>query len=89
MLDNAFLAVVVAAHRFGVRVRPELDPGEMMPVIESVPTGHVPSGNELDPSDERPVPRKSLAGYRRCDQRITAVWDWNRSPSPQSWKARA
>ena len=47
VLDNAFLAVVVAAHRFGVRVRPELDPGEMMPVIESVPTGHVPSGNEL------------------------------------------
>ena len=47
VLDNAFVAVIVAAHRFGVRVRPELDPGEMMPLIESVPTGHVPSGNEL------------------------------------------
>ena len=47
VLDNAFLAVIVAAHRFGVRVRPELDPGEMMPGIESVPTGQVPSGNEL------------------------------------------
>jgi hypothetical protein len=38
VLDNAFLAVIVAAHRFGVRVRPEFDPGEMMPAIESVPT---------------------------------------------------
>ncbi|HUC09697.1 MAG TPA: helicase-related protein, partial [Stellaceae bacterium] len=47
MLDNAFLAVIVAAHRFGVRVRPELNLGEMMPVIESVPTGQVPSGQEL------------------------------------------
>jgi Lhr-like helicase len=47
VLDNAFVAVIVAAHRFGVRVRPELDPGEMMPAIESVPTGHVPAGSEL------------------------------------------
>jgi DEAD/DEAH box helicase len=47
VLDNAFLAVIVAAHRFGVRVRPELAAGEMMPRIDSVPMGQVPSGSEL------------------------------------------
>jgi ATP-dependent helicase YprA (DUF1998 family) len=46
-LDHAFLAVVVAAHRFGVRVRPELETGEFMPRIDSVPMGQVPSGSEL------------------------------------------
>jgi len=47
VLDNAFLAVVIAAHRFGVRVRPELAAGEIIPRIDSVPTGQVPSGSEL------------------------------------------
>jgi ATP-dependent helicase YprA (DUF1998 family) len=47
VLDNAFLAVIVAAHRFGVRVRPELAGGEMMPRIESVPAGQLPSIAEL------------------------------------------
>lgn len=41
VLDNAFLAVIVAAHRFGVRIRPELNPGESMPRIEGVPAGPV------------------------------------------------
>jgi hypothetical protein len=46
-LDNATLATVVAAHRFGVRLRPELDPGDIMPIVESVPPGQVPAGPEL------------------------------------------
>jgi ATP-dependent helicase YprA (DUF1998 family) len=47
VLDNAFLAVVVAAHRFGVRVRPELGNGEDMPHITDTPIGQVPTGGEL------------------------------------------
>lgn len=47
VLDHAFLAVVVAAHKFGVRIRPELDPGESMPQIRGVPIGQVPTGSEL------------------------------------------
>jgi ATP-dependent helicase YprA (DUF1998 family) len=47
VLDHAFLAVVVAAHRFGVRVRPEFESGEVMPQIDSVPTGQVPAGPDL------------------------------------------
>jgi len=47
VLDHAFIAVVVAAHRFGVRVRPELDPGEAMPQIRGVPIGQAPTGAEL------------------------------------------
>jgi hypothetical protein len=47
VLDHAFLAVIVAAHRFGVRVRPELESGETMPRIDSVPTGRIPAGPEL------------------------------------------
>lgn len=46
-LDHAFLAVVVAAHRLGVRVRPELELGESMPRIDTVSIGQVPSGSEL------------------------------------------
>lgn len=47
VLDHAFLATLVAAHRFGVRLRPELDVGETMPAIDSVPSGQVPTGPEL------------------------------------------
>lgn len=47
VLDNVFLAVVVAAHRFGVRVRPELGNGEDMPHIADTPIGQVPTGGEL------------------------------------------
>ena len=46
-LNHAFLAVIVAAHRFGVRVRPELDPSESMPVIDGVPPGLAPGGAVL------------------------------------------
>jgi hypothetical protein len=46
-LNHAFLAVIVAAHRFGVRVRPELDQSESLPAIEGVPTGQSPSGAAL------------------------------------------
>jgi ATP-dependent helicase YprA (DUF1998 family) len=47
VLNHAFLAVIVAGHRFGVRLRPELDPGETMPIIDNVPTGQVPTGADL------------------------------------------
>jgi ATP-dependent helicase YprA (DUF1998 family) len=46
-LNNAFLAVVVAAHRFGVRVRPEFEQGESMPVVAGTPAGQIPGGHEL------------------------------------------
>jgi ATP-dependent helicase YprA (DUF1998 family) len=48
-LNQAFLAVVVAAHRFGVRVRPELDQSESMPEIDGVPIGEAPTGAQLIP----------------------------------------
>jgi ATP-dependent helicase YprA (DUF1998 family) len=48
-LNHAFLAVVVAGHRFGVRIRPELDQGESMPVLTGVPAGQVPTGPLLIP----------------------------------------
>lgn len=47
VLDHAFLAILVAAHKHGIRLRPELDSGETMPYIDSVPPGQVPSGFEL------------------------------------------
>lgn len=47
VLDHAFLAVLVAAHRFGVRLRPELGSGETMPQIQGVPSGNVPNATEL------------------------------------------
>jgi ATP-dependent helicase YprA (DUF1998 family) len=47
VLDHAFLAVITAAHKLGVRVRPEFARGESMPRIDSVPTGQVPTGAEL------------------------------------------
>lgn len=56
VLDNAFLAVVVAAHKFGVRVRPELELGDFMPHIDSVPVGQVPSGQELIQLMNSPCP---------------------------------
>jgi len=46
-LNNAFLAVVIAAHRFGVRVRPEFEQGESMPVVMGTPPGQLPAGAEL------------------------------------------
>lgn len=46
-LNHAFLAVVIAGHRFGVRIRPELDQSESMPTIDGVPPGQAPSGTKL------------------------------------------
>jgi ATP-dependent helicase YprA (DUF1998 family) len=55
-LNHCFLAVVVAAHRFGVRVRPELDQTEAMPVLSNVPPGSVPTGPDLIPLLSLPCP---------------------------------
>jgi hypothetical protein len=38
-LDNAFLAVLVAAQKFGVRIRPSLKSGEAMPRMDAVAPG--------------------------------------------------
>lgn len=46
VLNHAFLALVVAAHRFGVRVRPELDAGESMPIVRAA-AGQMPTGADL------------------------------------------
>jgi ATP-dependent helicase YprA (DUF1998 family) len=46
-LDNAFQGVVVAAHRYGVRVRPPLNSGEAMPPMAHVPSGTMPSPADL------------------------------------------
>jgi ATP-dependent helicase YprA (DUF1998 family) len=46
-LNLAFVAVVIAAHRFGVRIRPEFQQGESMPSLAAVPAGQVPGGADL------------------------------------------
>lgn len=48
VLDYAWLAVVVAAHKLGVRVRPELEGTEQsMPRVTEAPPGQVPQASEL------------------------------------------
>lgn len=42
VLDNAWLAVVVAAHRLGVRLRPELEGSEVMPRVSDTKPGAAP-----------------------------------------------
>ena len=46
-LDHAYLAVVLAAHKHGVRLRPELGEGETLVEIEGPSPGPVPSGIDL------------------------------------------
>lgn len=46
-LDAAWLAVVVAAHRLGVRLRPELGEAEVMPRVMGVKAGDIPSTVDL------------------------------------------
>lgn len=47
VLDNAWLATVVAAHRLGVRLRPELEGSEVMPRVFDTPAGAMPSTKVL------------------------------------------
>jgi ATP-dependent helicase YprA (DUF1998 family) len=47
VLDAAWIAVVVAAHRLGVRLRPELDGAEVMPRVMDVPSGQMPGASTL------------------------------------------
>lgn len=47
VLDNAFLAVLIAAHRFRIRVRPELEGAETMPSMPHIPAGQLPTGADL------------------------------------------
>jgi ATP-dependent helicase YprA (DUF1998 family) len=47
MLDHAWLATVVAAHRFQVRVRPELEIGEFQPRMTNTAPGVLPDTAEL------------------------------------------
>jgi hypothetical protein len=46
-LDAAWLAVVVAAHRLGVRLRPELGESETMPRVSGVKHGDIPNSLSL------------------------------------------
>ncbi len=59
-LNNAYLATAVAAHKFGVRLRPELGDGETMLEIDSPSPGPAPKGFELF----------QLQGSSRCPQRL-------------------
>lgn len=47
VLDHAFIAVVVAAHRLGVRLRPELEGSEAMPHLDDTPAGEAPDSAAL------------------------------------------
>ena len=47
VLDNAYMAVIVAAHRFGVRLRPGLESSEVMPTLNDTAPGDVPDAQEL------------------------------------------
>lgn len=47
VLDNAWLATVVAAHKLGVRLRPELEPSETMPSVPDTPPGTMPGTKVL------------------------------------------
>ncbi|PKP85867.1 MAG: DEAD/DEAH box helicase [Alphaproteobacteria bacterium HGW-Alphaproteobacteria-2] len=46
-LDRAWLAVVVAAYRLDVRLRPELEGPETMPRVENTPSGEIPDTPQL------------------------------------------
>ncbi|MES2860083.1 MAG: DEAD/DEAH box helicase [Pseudomonadota bacterium] len=47
VLDNAYMAVIVAAHRFGVRLRPGLESSELMPSLKDTAPGDLPDAQEL------------------------------------------
>ncbi|MER2605002.1 MAG: DEAD/DEAH box helicase, partial [Siculibacillus sp.] len=47
VLDQAYIAVIVAAHRFGVRLRPGLEASEVMPSLKDTPPGEAPGAAEL------------------------------------------
>lgn len=55
VLDQGWVAAVVAAHRFGVRLRPELEASEVMPRLVDTAPGVMPSTAEiLDLRNEKP-----------------------------------
>lgn len=47
VLDQAYMAVIVAAHRFGVRLRPGLEASEVMPTLHDTAPGGIPDAQEL------------------------------------------
>lgn len=47
VLDQAYMAVIVAAHRFGVRLRPGLEASEVMPALHDTAPGDIPDAQEL------------------------------------------
>lgn len=47
VLDHAYLGVLVAAHKLGVRLRPQLGDAEALGEVEGLSPGPVPSGIEL------------------------------------------
>ncbi|MEW6392354.1 MAG: DEAD/DEAH box helicase [Pseudomonadota bacterium] len=47
VLDQAYIGVIVAAHRFGVRLRPGLEASEVMPTLKDTVPGDIPAAAEL------------------------------------------
>ena len=47
VLDHAYLAVVVAAHKLGVRLRPQLGPSEALAEVQGESPGPAPAGMQL------------------------------------------
>ena len=47
VLDQAYIAVIVAAHRFGVRLRPGLEASEVMPTLSDTAPGSLPDAAAL------------------------------------------
>lgn len=59
-LDQAWIAAVVAAHRFGIRLRPELNDAEAMPRFDKLPPGAVPTLTDLIPMLTKKPPSNLL-----------------------------
>ncbi len=60
-LEHAWMAAVVSAHQFGVRLRPELEgPAEVMPRLTDTPAGQVPDTAALFKLMTQSPPRNLL-----------------------------
>lgn len=67
VLNHAYLAVLVAAHKFGVRLRPQLGDAEVLGEVEGPSPGPAPSGLQLFQLQN---------GLSRCPERLMqAVFD--------------
>jgi hypothetical protein len=87
VLDQAWIAAVVAAHRFGVRLRPELEASEVMPRLKDTPAGAIPTTADiLELRNEKPPVNLTRAISETLRDNILA---WNPWRSRQSWKRQS